>query len=116
MPMRAPKACHCGTLNCTVHTAQATMHERDLWRKLKENNPLVSLYKTKRWQALRRRLLSLFPVCVECNNALATDVDHIIDARTWVSTGRDFYDEANLQCLCHSCHAKKTGAELSHCL
>jgi 5-methylcytosine-specific restriction enzyme A len=112
MPSKAPQLCsRCSTLNCQQHSVKAIGHEYDLWRKRKENNPFVAYYKTARWQALRLRLLAATPVCVDCKQALATDVDHKIDAKHWVAQGHDFYAEENLQCLCRQCHSRKTSAE-----
>jgi len=109
VPQRAPKLCdRCGQLDCQQHSARTA----DLARKRAANNPLVSLYKTARWQALRLRLLAANPVCVECSNALATDVDHRKNARLWTAQGHDWWDESNLQCLCKSCHSSKTATEV----
>ena len=51
--------------------------------------------------------------CSECAKrgvrTRATDVDHIVDHRgDWAM----FTDRANLQSLCHSCHSRKTAAEI----
>ena len=61
------------------------------------------------WQRLRRRVLLEEPLCRECatrgESTIATDVDHIEPHRgIW----ERFLDRANLQALCHACHARKT--------
>ncbi len=114
MPSRAPIACHCGTLNCQKHTGKEESNEWDRWRKRVGNDAMVKLYKCKRWYMTRRQVLARDQVCVACNNALSTDCDHVIDARVWVSNGRDFYDQENLQGLCSPCHSKKTGAQTNY--
>ncbi len=61
---------------------------------------------------MRAYQLTLEPYCRECARhgitTRATDVDHIIPHR---GDRRLFYDETNLQSLCHSCHSRKTLAE-----
>ena len=68
-------------------------------------------YASARWQRFRRLILSRHPLCVACLAAgrtePATDVDHI---RT-IRAGGALLDEANVQTLCHSCHARKTASE-----
>lgn len=52
------------------------------------------------------------PYCRDCGvhgvRAMATDVDHIVPHR---GNRTLFYDETNLQSLCHACHSRKTMAE-----
>lgn len=53
------------------------------------------------------------PFCRECakrgRRVWATDVDHVVDHKgDWAK----FTDRDNLQSLCHSCHSRKTMAEL----
>jgi len=66
----------------------------------------------KRWQRERKIYLASHPFCVECMKegkyVIATDVDHIIPHRGDKAL---FWDENNLQALCHSCHSKKTNLE-----
>lgn len=114
MPTRAPKVCErCGTIDCQTHTTTANqLAYGELMKLRRQNDPYVANYKMKRWQMMRRRLIAANPVCVECTLALATDLDHIINAKTWVGDGNNFWDESNLQPLCHSCHSRKTATEV----
>lgn len=62
---------------------------------------------------LRPNQLLREPYCRECAlkgyRTLATDVDHITPHRgSWAL----FVDPDNLQSLCHSCHSRKTAAEM----
>ena len=71
------------------------------------------MYGTQNWKRLRSEQLLRAPWCRECAKrgirTRATDVDHIRDHKgDWAV----FTDEANLQSLCHSCHSRKTLAEL----
>lgn len=70
------------------------------------------LYKTARWQKLRKRVLSEHPLCAECERqgriAPATVTDHIIPHKGNLEL---FWDEGNLQSLCKSCHDRKTAKE-----
>lgn len=63
-------------------------------------------YNTRRWQALRRLVLSCEPCCRYCAEqgriTPATDVDHIVP----ISRDRAMvFDLSNLQPLCHGCHS-----------
>jgi 5-methylcytosine-specific restriction protein A len=66
-----------------------------------------TIYNSRRWQLLRRRVLFEQPICATCDDAIATDVDHI----TAIEAGGDPWSRANLQGLCHACHSIKTRAE-----
>ena len=72
------------------------------------------MYKTPEWQTLRGDQLLREPWCRECAKhgirTRATDVDHIRDHKgDWAV----FTDPGNLQSLCHSCHSRKTAAEMA---
>jgi 5-methylcytosine-specific restriction protein A len=56
---------------------------------------------------LRRRVINEEMLCRVCDDALATEADHI----TPMSQGGAPYSRANVQGLCHDCHARKTRAE-----
>lgn len=62
---------------------------------------------------LRPSQLLREPFCRACAQrgirTAATDVDHVVDHKgDWAK----FTDRENLQSLCHSCHSRKTMAEL----
>ncbi|MBN3756058.1 HNH endonuclease [Paraburkholderia sp. Tr-20389] len=63
-----------------------------------------------RWRAIRARQLRHHPLCAEClrlgHITEATEVDHILRLE---EGGTDA--DANLQSLCHDCHARKTAKE-----
>lgn len=63
------------------------------------------------WRKLRASVLADSPLCEHCNKrgllVLATDVDHIDDDPS--NNDRD-----NLASLCHSCHSRKTMADMGH--
>lgn len=70
------------------------------------------LYKTARWQRLRKRVLLGHPLCVECEHrgkiTPATVVDHVVSHKGNLEL---FWDEDNLQPLCKNCHDSKTAKE-----
>jgi 5-methylcytosine-specific restriction protein A len=70
-------------------------------------------YCSKRWIERRAYIMGKSPLCVECQKegrvVAGTDLDHIIPHR---GDKVLFWDKANLQVLCHSCHSKKTGKGL----
>ena len=60
------------------------------------------LYGTKRWRALRQKILTSDPYCrMPTCHKIASVVDHIIPHRGDLTL---FYDEDNLQPLCKTCH------------
>lgn len=64
-----------------------------------------------RWKKYRDVYLKTHPLCVMClaerRIVPATVVDHIVP----VNKGGDFWDAANHQALCASCHGVKTATE-----
>lgn len=65
----------------------------------------MSLYSTAGWRVLRERQLRLAPLCRFCREAGRTTpaavVDHVVPHRF---DRTKFFDAANLQSLCKSCH------------
>ena len=86
-------------------------HQSEMEYK-RDRSSYSKLYSTSRWQRLRQYILSKEPLCVECkkNKRIrpAKVVDHI---KPHKGNKKLFYDEANLQPLCKSCHDRKTAKE-----
>ena len=86
-------------------------------RKTLDNNgtratkEFISFYNSKRWRSLRRYYIQMNPLCEECLRFDYTTpgecVDHIIPMRD----GGKMTSLDNLQTLCNSCHATKSGKE-----
>lgn len=94
---------------CDAHRPKRTndrSQEAQSWRWM---------YRTGKWlDELRPEQLLREPFCRACAlrgvRAYATDVDHVIPHRgVWAL----FVDPNNLQSLCHSCHSRKTAAEMA---
>ena len=73
-----------------------------------------SFYNSKRWRALRNYFIQRNPLCAQCERdgtgpTAAQCVDHIKQ----ISMGGSMVSNKNLQSLCNSCHAKKSGKESS---
>ncbi len=65
-----------------------------------------------RWKALRMQALDRDGwQCVQCPERRRLEVDHIKPVKTHPELS---YVLANLQCLCGSCHARKTRIEVGH--
>jgi len=79
---------------------------------MSHNKLYKSLINTQRWRALRTKVLSARPLCESCmqHNRVtpATEVHHVrpVESTTnYASMKTLAYDESNLLCLCHECHA-----------
>jgi len=74
----------------------------------KRNRYIDARYNTSKWQKYRKAYLLQNPFCYMCDDyTLATDVDHIVPVRL----GGDFWNSANHQPLCKSCHYSKSSQE-----
>jgi len=119
MPTRAKQVCcqpGCDQLTdgryCVAHTYDnKTKERRKEFDRNRTNDPLRAFYRTAHWTRTRAFVLARDPVCVACHVSAASIADHITRASVYVSSGGDFYDLANLQGLCKSCHDSKTAKE-----
>jgi 5-methylcytosine-specific restriction endonuclease McrA len=93
-----------GCPNPATYRGRCAQHARTRERR---THPNRSLYNSKRWKILRRRVLFEEPLCRVCG-VIATVADHIVA----YEDGGPFWSRPNLQGLCDSCHSKKTNAEL----
>jgi 5-methylcytosine-specific restriction protein A len=112
MPRRPRRTCStpgCRTLTetgrCELHTEQQRSYDR-------ERGSAHARGYTRRWTSARNAFLITNPWCFECarrnRHEPATCVDHIIPHR---GDHDLFWDEANWQPLCTSCHSEKTARE-----
>ena len=105
-PHMCPGGCHvvlpAGVPRCPKHTLAK-----------ERNRPNVDVrlwYRQARWKALRKCVLDAQPLCADClkqgRATVATDVHHRVKHN---GNPERFYESANLEPLCASCHAKHTG-------
>lgn len=122
MAMRSLKPCKhpgCRELTRSVYCSRHAPTERQ--RRSAGPAEWHKLYGLPIWtDRLRPDQLLKEPYCRACTarsirecrpelaRVLATDVDHVVPHRGSMQL---FADPANLQSLCHSCHARKTAAE-----
>ena len=68
-------------------------------------------YNSKRWRKISASFRACYPICEACEEkglvVAAQCVDHIKP----INQGGAKWSWANLQSLCNSCHAKKSGRE-----
>lgn len=74
-----------------------------------------SWYSSRKWRAIRERLLTRSPYCIYCLKRdgrveAATVADHIIPHK---GNKELFWDENNLQSLCKQCHDSDKAREES---
>jgi len=105
---------HDGTSRCEKHTT--TKKSDNNKKRLHSDNKITrKIYDTQRWRKLSKRLRQENPLCVLCLekgiNSITTCVDHIIELK---DTTKHAYDITNLQCICDSCHQKKTAEVRKH--
>jgi 5-methylcytosine-specific restriction protein A len=106
MPAQAPHFCTvpgCHQFatgrHCAVHAVQA--------EQARPNYAIRRWYRTTRWRALRAQVLrEAAYCCAECKQVVAAlEVDHRVRHG---GDPRLFWDRANVQALCRSCHSRKT--------
>jgi 5-methylcytosine-specific restriction protein A len=93
-----------GCPNPATYRGRCPTHARHVNRATHRNR---TIYSSKRWEMLRRRVLFEQPICAICDDALAIDADHIRP----IESGGAPYERANCQGLCKSCHSAKTRRE-----
>lgn len=103
-----------GSKYCARHQSDnsSKQHKR-LYDRHRADDPTRALYRCKRWQATRTRVLSRDILCMACGYRVATECDHILSARLVLDNfGIDeFYSADRCQGLCHDCHSSKTAME-----
>jgi 5-methylcytosine-specific restriction endonuclease McrA len=71
-----------------------------------------SVYRTPAWKSIRRRQLSICPLCQACMSRgkieAAKHVDHVFP---WKQIGQHAFLHNIFQSLCPECHSYKTGQE-----
>ena len=118
MPVKPRHLCNfsgCGELTTNSYCEKHTKIYKEKRRLYDKNRPSYSnLYRSARWQALRKRVLFESPTCLECSKenrvSLATIVDHIVSHK---GNEELFWQYSNLQPLCKQCHDRKTSREES---
>lgn len=75
-----------------------------------------------RWMRVRTLILLRDPICQVCGKNPSTEIDHRFDegglreryAKNGYLSDEDKYDPANLEGLCHKCHAERTKIDRQH--
>lgn len=113
MPPRTPKACRArGCRNTTTDpSGYCESHKGEGWRQYKLGQSRHQRGYGSKWDVIRHRILKrdkgLCQEHLRKGQAIAAAcVDHIIAK---ANGGTD--DDTNLEALCWSCHATKTGRE-----
>ena len=99
------------TTYCEDHQEEYNEKRRERLRgkkRIRKKTPWSRWYWTNTWKKLSKQFLRENPKCCKCAEP-STEVDHIF---SWDRSG-DFWDYANWQAMCKSCHAKKTNSERS---
>jgi 5-methylcytosine-specific restriction endonuclease McrA len=95
-----------GCPNEATHRGRCHLHAKQAGYRARLRKPRYDVYGSKRWRALRKRVLFEEPLCRVCGRA-ADHVDHIIP----LDRGGEPFARANTQPLCRSCHGKKSRAD-----
>ncbi len=101
MPMKPPK--RCSVVGCPelVNTRRCSTHQR----QIEANRRAKEVWRDygSQWRFIRARVLKAEPICRICNDAQATEVDHIKPLKEGGT-----HDINNLRPLCKSCHSRRT--------
>jgi len=106
MPYAAKTPC-IGAPTCPhegVYKGRCAEHAR-VQERSRYNAETRKRYSTEAWKTLRAIVLGQQPVCVECQRAPSTTVDHIVPHRGEYAL---FWDITNLAGMCRECHSRKT--------
>jgi 5-methylcytosine-specific restriction enzyme A len=114
MPKKAPTPCRhhcCPKLVDLPGYCDEHAHESIGWQSDRDRGTRQQRGYGAKWQKLRKRILSRDNgLCQQCRRrgriTAATHVDHIVNK---ARGGTD--DESNLESICRTCHALKTGRE-----
>ena len=99
MPYKNKKPCmHLNCPNLVSKGRYCQVHKRES----------SGYYSTKEWRQLRAQVLAEEPICVICNKAPSTEVEHKIPRN---QGGPD--ERWNLRGTCKPCHSAKTRIEVS---
>jgi 5-methylcytosine-specific restriction protein A len=109
LPARPCSKPGCINLNCTEHSASRSYDQarRRARHSDPERAPGLGRYNTPRWRKLREIVLARDLICKVCQQAAATEADHIVS----IARAGDVWSLDNLQGLCQRCHAIKTRRE-----
>ena len=98
----------CKHIGCRQYASEfgyCPEHQSDRFKFFREKRVSPSkLGYDRKWDKARKEFLKANPLCVVCGKP-ATEVDHIIAHK---GNKALFWNVANWQSLCHSCHSKKT--------
>lgn len=99
MPIRLCLERKCGRE--VVYRGRCAVHARA--REKRTHSPANKrVYNSKRWKALRKKVMAEQPIC-PCGK-LTEDVDHIVP----LEDGGDPFARDNVRGWCHSCHSRVT--------
>lgn len=118
MPQRTSRICaHRGCNAITRNPRFCDSHAQDAERERKRqvdqrrSNSASRGYGHK-WRMARARFLQLHPLCADCAKAGITTAAQVVDhIEPHKGDQYLFWNEANWQPLCQSCHSRKTARE-----
>jgi 5-methylcytosine-specific restriction enzyme A len=111
MPSRALKPC--ARPGCPGLTSKRSCAKCGSYGDRNRENAYRRGY-DRRWQRVRLAFLQTSPLCCDPYGVhgdmpeLASEVDHVIPHK---GNAKMFWDDANWQALCKSCHSRKTMGE-----
>ena len=82
-------------------------YKHKTWQKKQDN----SFYQTPAWRKVRSNYLKAYPLCVECKKLNIIEPATVVDHIKQIREGGEMYSYSNLQGLCRTHHAKKSGRE-----
>ena len=74
-------------------------------------NDNQAFYNSKAWRMTRKFYIKSNPLCEICKRKGQTTAGQMVDHIKPITMGGSMIDQKNLQSLCNSCHAKKSGRE-----
>ena len=101
---------YCGTCR-KIKDLSCVCKPIEKFKGFKQNN--YKLYNSRKWRKFAHSLREQNPLCKMCLDEGRTTPSSMVDHIKEINTGGAIWELDNLQCLCKSCHAKKSGRKES---
>lgn len=95
----------------TKKCPQCSIASHKTYDSTNRNHEAKRFYNSAKWKMAREKVINRDGgICQQCKREGRTELFNVVDHIKEISDGGSLTDKDNLECLCHSCHNKKTAA------